>query len=103
MDRAKVIYCMDNFKSETYRSLFHSSFPLRLQPSSFYATEVEAKVSSGATIVNASVGKDAGSMMMAVGYQSMHVLRVEDTYKITNSLRIGENEDARVKAIHPEK
>ncbi|CAN6471293.1 unnamed protein product [Victoria cruziana] len=64
--------------------------------------EVEAKVSPGAAIVNASSGKDAGSVTIAVGCRGMGVLRLEDAFRRSNSLRIREHEDVHVKAVRPE-
>ncbi|KAG8476577.1 hypothetical protein CXB51_033446 [Gossypium anomalum] len=62
--------------------------------------EVEGKVTPGSEVINTASGKKLGSVITALGFRGMGVLRLDDAFK--DALTIQGQEDIKVMAIRPD-
>ncbi|KAG8374788.1 hypothetical protein BUALT_Bualt10G0032100 [Buddleja alternifolia] len=64
--------------------------------------EVEQKVAPGSEVIDAASQKKAGTVTTALGSRGLGLLRLDEAFKGTNSLKIKGEEDVYVETIRPE-
>ncbi|EOY24480.1 Glycine cleavage T-protein family [Theobroma cacao] len=64
--------------------------------------EVEGKVAPGSEMINTASGKKAGTVITALGFCGMGVLRLDEAFKGFGSLTLQGQEDVKVEAIRPD-
>lgn len=75
---------------------------LKANKISFDVPEVDQKVAPGSEVIESATGKKAGTVITAVGSRGLGLLRLEEAFKGSGSLKsIQGEEDVKVEAIRP--